>query len=118
MAQPVVHFEICVQDAGKSGSFYSELFDWKINAVEGMPYSLVEAAGGSSIGGGIFQTDGKIPKYLTFYVQVDDLQAYLDRAERMGGKTTQPPKDIPGIGSSAMFADPDGHLVGLFKPQA
>jgi uncharacterized protein len=43
------------------------------------------------------------------------LQAYLDKAERLGGKTVLPPSLLPGDwGSFAVFADPDGHPVGLW----
>ncbi len=32
MGQPVVHFEILGKDSNKLKSYYSELFDWKINS--------------------------------------------------------------------------------------
>ena len=116
MPQPVVWFEICGKNHKKTKEFYGNMFDWSYNDFEGtMPYSMVEAAGEKSIGGGLMATDGSFPTYLTFYVQVDDLQKYLDKAEEMGGKTVCPPMPIPGIGSSATFTDPDGNLVGLFK---
>ena len=53
---------------------------------------------------------------MTFYVQVDDLQSYLNRAEELGGKTLVPPVEIP-TGSFAWMADPDGNIVGLWKPK-
>ena len=117
MAKPVVHFEICGKDHKKMKEFYGNLFEWECNDFGdgSVPYALVSAAGEKSIGGGLMATDGNIPTYLTFYVQVDDLQKYLDKAEEMGGKTVHPPTPIPGVGSSAMFTDPDGNLVGLFK---
>ena len=33
--------------------------------------------------------------YTIFYVQVDDVQAYLDKAASFGGKTLVPPVSIP-----------------------
>jgi len=53
---------------------------------------------------------------VTFYVQVDDLAAYLAKAERLGGKTLLPPMPVPGVGSIALFTDPESHIIGLFKP--
>ena len=44
---------------------------------------------------------------------MDDLQAYLDRAESLGGKTLMPPTEIPGIVTLAMFADPEGNVTGM-----
>jgi predicted enzyme related to lactoylglutathione lyase len=115
MPNPVVHFEI----AGKNGKalqdFYSKLFGWTVDTNNPMNYGMVDTAVKSGINGGIMQTQGEMPAYLTFYVEVDNLQSYLDRAATLGGKAIVPPTPIPGIGSFAMFHDPEGHLVGLFK---
>jgi predicted enzyme related to lactoylglutathione lyase len=54
---------------------------------------------------------------VTVYVQVPDLQAYLARAESLGGKTLVQPVDLP-TGSFAWLADPDGNTIGLWKPKA
>ncbi|HEU4390254.1 MAG TPA: VOC family protein [Blastocatellia bacterium] len=112
MANPVVHFEINANDAKKLHGFYSKLFDWKIDANNPMNYGLVEATQGG-IGGGIGQGEG--PQYVTFYVQVDDLQAYLSKAEKLGGKTLVPPTEIPNMVTFAMFTDPEGNAIGLVK---
>jgi predicted enzyme related to lactoylglutathione lyase len=43
------------------------------------------------------------------------MQAYLDRAEQLGGRTVVGPTPLPGdFGSFAVLADPDGQLVGLW----
>lgn len=115
MGAPVVHFEINARDYKKSQQFYGAVFDWKIKEHEGMPYALVESDGLNAIGGGIGQTQEGQQPGVTFYVNVDDLGAYLKRVEKAGGKTVLPPTPIPGIGSCAMFADPDGNVIGLFK---
>ena len=57
--------------------------------------------------------------HVTFYVEVADPEAYLARAEKLGGKTVVPPTEIPAYNLTfamfAMFADPEGHLIGLSK---
>lgn len=115
MAQPVVHFEIAGKDGEKTREFYGKLFGWEYQLMEGMDYGLVQPAGEGSIGGGVAGAMGGAPPYITFYIQVDDLQAYLSKAEAMGAKTILPPMPIPNVGSCAMFADPDGNVVGLYK---
>ena len=55
--------------------------------------------------------------YTIFYVQVDDVQAYLDKAGTLGAKTLVPPVKIP-TGTFAWLADPDGNTVGLWQPAA
>lgn len=114
MSAPVVHFEITGKDAGKLQKFYGELFGWKINADNPMNYGLVEANEGG-IGGGIGPAMEGAPGHVTFYVQVDDLQAYLDKAEKAGGKTIVPVTEIPDMVTFALFADPEGNMVGIVK---
>jgi predicted enzyme related to lactoylglutathione lyase len=45
---------------------------------------------------------------------VDDLQACLDRAGELGGRTALGVTEMPGM-AFAMFDDPDGLLVGLVR---
>ena len=113
MGAPVVHFEVLGQDGARLQTFYSELFDWKINADNPMNYGIIEAQG-KGIGGGVGPA-GDAPNHVTFYVEVDDPQAYLDRIEGMGGKTVVPVTEIPNMATFALFADPEGNTVGLVK---
>lgn len=116
MGCPVVHFEITGKDAKKTQEFYSKLFDWQLQVMEEMNYGLVQAQNGKGIGGGV--TGGTdMPSGVTVYAEVDDLQAYLDKAAKLGGKTIMPPETIPGMVSFAIFADPDGNMVGLVHNQ-
>jgi predicted enzyme related to lactoylglutathione lyase len=46
-------------------------------------------------------------------VRVDDLEAYLDRTEMLGGRRLILPTDLPGdYGRFAVFTDPDGQPGG------
>jgi uncharacterized protein len=95
-------------------TFYRDLFGWKINSNNPMKYGVVETGGGAGgINGGVGPSnDGN--KRVSVYVRVEDLQATLDRAERLGGKTVLPPTEVPGGPKLAMFADPAGNITGLF----
>lgn len=112
MGNPVVHFDISGPDPQQLQSFYGELFGWNVMGVPGMNYALVDTQGGSGINGGIGGSQAG-PGLVAFHVMVDDLQAVLDKAESLGGKTTQQVMTIPGAVTLAMFADPEGHEVGL-----
>lgn len=114
MANHVMHFEILVaKDADAARTFYADAFGWTIDANNPMRYGLVDTGGG--IGGGVGQAmDGK--GRVTFYVEVDDPQAMLDRIEQLGGTTVMAPMDVPGgFVRIAMFRDPAGNEVGLMK---
>jgi predicted enzyme related to lactoylglutathione lyase len=118
MGRPVIHFEIAGKDATKLQQFYAELFDWKIDANNPMNYGAVETGEEGGINGGIFQAQGDMPAYLTIYAQVDDLQAYLDKAVSLGATAVVPPTPIPGMGGFALFTDPEGNLMGIFREDA
>jgi hypothetical protein len=113
MTHPVVHFEVSGKNLDALQGFYSELFGWKTQkAVGDMPYAMVEAEDGG-IGGGIGQSpDGE--GHVTFYVGADDPQAILEKAEQLGGKTIMPVTELPQV-TIALFADPEGHVIGLAK---
>jgi len=70
------------------------------------------AAGGMT---GHMTSLGHEPRHYTmFYVEVEDVQAYLDKATALGGKMLVPPVKIP-TGTFAWFSDPDGNMIGLVK---
>jgi len=111
MANPVNHFEILGKDGEALQKFYTDLFGWSIDANNPMKYGVVAKAD-NGIGGGVAASmDGTA--MVTVYVEVDDLQAALDRAESLGGKTVMPPMDVPGGPKIAQFTDPEGNLIGL-----
>ena len=117
MGAPVVHFEIMGGNGVELETFYGEFFGWKINSNNPMKYGIVDtgdAPGG--INGGVGATnDGS--KRVSIYAQVSDLQATLDKAEKLGGRTILAPTEVPGGPKLAMFADPSGNVTGLVLGQ-
>ena len=115
MADPVVYFEVMGGDVERQRAFYGEMFGWDVAPVEetGGAYSRVGAAD-AGIEGAIGAFPGA-PSYVTFYVQTDDLQAAVARANELGGKTVMEPRTVSGSTEAALIEDPDGHVVGLIK---
>ena len=117
MGHPVVHFEVGGPEDEPLVRFYGELFGWGLRRVPGgIFYTLVDTRGGAGVNGGIGRSATGEP-WATFYVEADDLQPVLDKAESLGGKTAMPIVEVPGMVTFAMFTDPDGLLVGLVKRQ-
>lgn len=117
MGQAVAFFEVISPDYERAQKFYGELFGWQVAADPAMGgYGLVDTgAGEGAIGGGIGPSSGPGDQGVKIYVRVGDLDAYLDRAEQLGGKRLVPPTDLPGdFGRFAVFTDPDGNQVGLW----
>ena len=115
MGRPIVHFEIGCRDMKKSSQFYADLLDW--NMQEFGPATMIDTGGTEGIGGHMTTLGHEPHNYVTVYAQVDDLQAYLDKAETLGGKTVIPPTEVPDMGHFAWISDPEGTIVGLWKPK-
>jgi predicted enzyme related to lactoylglutathione lyase len=112
MGQPVVHFEIGCKDSPKTQEFYGKLFDWKIQVAG--PAAMIETGGTGGINGHITSLGHEPHNFVTVYVEVDDIAAYLAKAQELGGKKIVGPIDIPA-GSFAWMADPEGTVIGLLK---
>ena len=122
MGQPVIHFEVIGQDGARLRDYYSELFGWEFADVGGpMDYGVVPRDGnttadGVGIGGGVGGAEGN-PGHVTFYVEVPDIDAALEKAESLGGKRLTGPDEVPGQGIKiAHFRDPEGHVLGMVQP--
>ena len=118
-APPVVHFEIGGKDAAALQGFYEGMFGWEFQYHEAMRYRIMPPpADGYGIGGGMFEHTPEMPPNTpSIGVQVDDLQAYLDKAVGLGGMAMMQPMDIPGgFGAIAIFYDIAGNRITLFKP--
>ncbi|MBV8085814.1 MAG: VOC family protein [Chloroflexi bacterium] len=117
MANHIAHMEIMGADYARSQKFYGDLFGWSLGPAQAEMggYAMSDAkSSGLSVGIGTEGPSGR--SRTTFYVDVPDLQAALDKAVQLGGKVVSPPMEIPGTGVSiAQFSDPDGNLVGLSK---
>src|SRR3954462_10921400 len=90
MGHPVVHFEVIGKDGEKLQSYYSELFGWEIDASNPMKYGTVQREGntndeGAGIGGGVAGGMEGYDGHVTFYVQVPDVEAAMQKAESLGG---------------------------------
>lgn len=112
MAAKVIHFEVVGKDGPALQEFYGELFGWKVDAENPQRYGLV-TADDAGIGGGIGPTPDGTPGYVTFYVQTDDGAATLRRVEELGGRVLMPLTEVVPGTTIALFADPEGHVIGL-----
>jgi hypothetical protein len=87
----VIHFEVVGKDGDKLRSYYSELFGWEFSEPLGPTNYAV--------------------------VQVDPENTGIDGDGIPGGIGTAP--KIPEVNIEiGLFTDPEGHVIGVVKPQA
>jgi len=125
MGAPVVHFEIGCKDKAKIGKFYKDLFDWQMADYGGSAMMIDTAPNGPTqpgkppsmgINGHINSLGHEPHNYPTVYAAVDDPKATLDKAVKLGGKLLIPPTEVPGMGAFAWLKDPEGTVIGIWKP--
>jgi uncharacterized protein len=110
----VVHFEIAASDDELLVAFYGKLFGWRLRSLSG-GYTMIDTCAGHGINGGIARRG---EPWSTFYVEVEDLRATLDKVNSLGGTTVMPVTDLSENAAVAMFKDPDGLPVGLVRAPA
>jgi predicted enzyme related to lactoylglutathione lyase len=121
MPNPFVHVELNASDPEKAKTFYSKLFDWKLQDVpnpaapEGV-YTMIDV--GSGTGGGMMkQVEGGPAGWLA-YVLVDDIKKSTEQAKSLGGKVMKDVTEVPGMGWLSIIEDPNGAIFGLWKPKS
>jgi predicted enzyme related to lactoylglutathione lyase len=112
MGNPIVHFEIRSTDPDASRAFYGDLFGWTYPPGGFPGYTYVDSGVPSgTIPGGISPTQGG-SAMVTVFAGVADVQAALDKAVSLGANVVQPATKAPGV-TFGLFADPQGHIVGV-----
>jgi uncharacterized protein len=111
MPSPIVHAEIRSADPDATRAFFGELFGWTFpeGAIPG--YTYVDTGVPDALPAGISPLQGGGP-IVTFFVGVQDIDAAVADATRLGGTVVQPPARVPGV-AFALIADPAGQVVGL-----
>ena len=98
--RPVAWIEVVGKDGERLRSFFSDLFGWETAEVApGSHYGVMDASP-HGIGGAIGPSQ-KGPGHVTFFVGVNDLEATLQDAERLGGKRIADPITFPDKRPSA-----------------
>jgi predicted enzyme related to lactoylglutathione lyase len=112
----ILHIEFKSSDFARTSDFYAKLFDWHTEQNASGSYMKADSADGPSGGwvrADLVQSPGPIA-----YLPVDDLPAKLDAVERAGGRVLVRSMPFAGGGEVALFADPDGNVLGLWHRKA
>jgi len=116
MANPFVHVELMTTDVGKSKEFYQSLFNWKLEDVPGMDYTIINV--GEGTGGGMMKIPMPgMPSSWTAYVLVDDLAAATAKAKSLGATICKDITEVPGMGSFSIMVDPTGATLAMWQPK-
>ena len=126
MAGGVMHFEIPADDENRAREFYSSAFGWKISAMPELSYAMLMTTPTDetgmpsvpgSINGGMFRREGELTSPL-ITVDVEDIDAALEKISNLGGSTVQAKQAVGDMGWAAYFRDPEGNILGLWQDAA
>ncbi len=117
MANPFVHVELQTQDPAKARGFYKELFNWELQDVPGMDYTMINV--GQGTGGGIMKNPMPgAPSHWLAYVGVEDVTTSTAKAKSLGATVVMDKTEVPGFGWFSMIQDSTGAVLGLWQPRA
>lgn len=124
---PIVHFEIPVENLEKARDFYSSIFDWKLSdwqMPDGSVYIGVhttpineetrEPLKPGAINGGILLKSTQTPAPV-FAIHVASIDEKMKMIIAAGGSEVMPKTDMMGMGFYAYAKDPSGNVIGLWE---
>lgn len=111
----ICHIELPSKDFVKAKKFYGDVFNWQFEETKEMNYIVFKAPEG--VNGGFTDTLEPAQKPgIVFYIEVDDIEATIKKAEEVGGKCFVGKTQIsPEIGYFAMLYDLEGNQIGLWS---
>lgn len=112
------YFDLATVDLAKAREFYGGLLSWRFRDLTPEdPEAGVVFHTGAGQGGGIYLDAAPgVPGGWTPYFQVENLDATVARARRLGGEVVVPPTATPGaLGVFCIIRDPCGAAIGLWQ---
>jgi predicted enzyme related to lactoylglutathione lyase len=109
--------EVMTRDSKTAREFYTQVFGYDLEDLEGMDYSTLKL--GDTVVGGLMgmtpDTPEEIPPHWMAYFAVEDTDAATQRVTDGGGAVRQPPFDTL-YGRMAVVQDPQGAVFSIIKP--
>ena len=133
----VVHFEIHAEDMDRAQKFYESVFGWTFQDMGDKygNYRVIVTGPGPDdiaagkvtmenvgINGGLTKRVGPRPAanapvfgYVCI-VGVDNIDAYIKKAETAGATLALAKMDVPNVGQLAYYKDTEGNIFGMIQP--
>jgi predicted enzyme related to lactoylglutathione lyase len=124
---PVVHFEMPYDDAGRIARFYEQAFGWRTEALGKQMGRYVLATTTETddrgpkmpgaINGGFYERKPDWPaQHPSVVIAVDDIAAAMEGVRKAGGRVLGEPMEIPGVGRYVSFIDTEGNRISMLQP--
>lgn len=138
----IVHFEVPSDNLERTKRFYTELFGWKMEKMQGMgqrEYWTFSTSSSDRGGGGGNNSNGgdgsgsgteqrtisggmmerQMPQEpIMVYIGVDSVTEYSNKVERLGGKVIKQKTEVPGYGWFAICTETENNGFALWEANA
>jgi predicted enzyme related to lactoylglutathione lyase len=110
--------ELHTTDPTRALTFYEKVLGFSYRSMDmgpGGTYHIL-SKGGVDRGGVTGHLPAGVPPHWLPYVAVDDVDATIARARKLGAKIPMDPEDLPGVGRFGVLQDPTGAILAVMKP--
>jgi predicted enzyme related to lactoylglutathione lyase len=109
--------ELATSDAAAARDFYAQLFGWKVEVSPDPQYGGYGIAklGETDAAGITPKQSPDAPNAWGLYLGADDVDATAERVEAAGGTVVAAPFDVGDQGRMAVFQDPSGAFISVWK---
>ena len=110
--------ELHTSDPTRVLAFYEKVVGFSHRSMDMGPAGIyhILSRGGVDRGGVTGHLLDGVPPHWLPYVAVDDVDATIARAKRLGATIPMSPEDIPGVGRFGVLQDPTGARLAIMKP--
>jgi uncharacterized protein len=115
MGNPVVQWQIVAKDPERVARFYSSLFGWAVRTDNKLGYREVDTQSAQGINGGVWPAPPDGRDLVQLFIEVDDVDAYVAKATRLGAQVVVPTSELPDGDAIAIVLDPAGLSFGLYR---
>jgi len=117
MPNPVTHFQILSPSPDEHAAFYRNLFGWSIDAANPLGYRQLDTGSERGIQGGIWPAPPQAAAMIQLFIEVEDLEASVQKAVELQSKVIIPPQTLPAGERLAVLLDPHGLAFALTQPK-
>jgi predicted enzyme related to lactoylglutathione lyase len=110
--------ELHTTDPAQALRFYEKVVGFSNRAMDMGPAGTyhILSRGDVDRGGVTSHLNAGVRPHWLPYVAVDDVDATIATARKLGATIPMPPEDIPGVGRLGILEDPTGAVLAMLKP--
>lgn len=115
MNNPVMRWQLISMNPEASEKFYTQLFNWTVNADNPLGYREISTRSDEGIPGGIWPSPPEGASFVQLFVRVENVDDTLKTAQELGAKIIIPAQTLPDGETMAVIHDNEGVPVAIYS---